>query len=124
MQKTSFALLLLALPWFVIVACSSSPTMTNPPPVNIQLVVQSAGAGAGTITSNPAGINCGSTCGASFSSGTAPPQPAASPDGNCPPRSGPHRADSHRKAQSLMQNLKTFVLTDCSSQSIIASSVS
>jgi phospholipase C len=37
----------------------------------IQLTVQSAGTGAGTITSSPAGINCGPTCSASFASGTA-----------------------------------------------------
>ncbi len=33
--------------------------------------MQGAGSGAGTITSSPAGINCGQTCSASFPSGTA-----------------------------------------------------
>jgi hypothetical protein len=44
------------------------PTDTAPPPV--ALAVTSSGAGAGTITSSPAGINCGSTCTASFPAGT------------------------------------------------------
>lgn len=35
------------------------------------LAVTKAGAGSGTVTSSPAGINCGSTCSASFSSGTS-----------------------------------------------------
>jgi subtilisin family serine protease len=34
------------------------------------LTVQKSGAGTGTVTSSPAGINCGSTCTASYSSGT------------------------------------------------------
>jgi phospholipase C len=36
----------------------------------IQLTVQSAGAGTGTVTSNPAGISCPTTCTASFATGT------------------------------------------------------
>jgi hypothetical protein len=35
------------------------------------LTVSRAGTGAGTVTSNPAGINCGTACAASLSSGTA-----------------------------------------------------
>jgi putative Ig domain-containing protein/List-Bact-rpt repeat protein len=34
------------------------------------LQIQKAGTGSGTVTSNPSGINCGSTCSKSFSSGT------------------------------------------------------
>jgi subtilisin family serine protease len=34
------------------------------------LTVTKAGTGAGTVTSNPAGINCGATCSASFTGGT------------------------------------------------------
>ena len=58
---------------FLIVLCgcggggASSSTF---PTGSVQLTVQSAGAGAGTVSSNPAGINCGQTCAASFSSGT------------------------------------------------------
>jgi phospholipase C len=37
---------------------------------SIQLSVQTAGAGGGTISSNPVGINCGQACSASFTSGT------------------------------------------------------
>ncbi|MDE2180609.1 MAG: hypothetical protein KGJ40_07160, partial [candidate division NC10 bacterium] len=35
------------------------------------LTVTKAGTGSGTVTSSPAGINCGSTCSGSFASGTA-----------------------------------------------------
>src|SRR5207245_871918 len=34
------------------------------------LTVSQAGAGTGTVTSNPAGISCGATCSASFANGT------------------------------------------------------
>src|ERR1019366_2893636 len=37
----------------------------------VQLTVQNAGTGAGTVTSNPSSINCGQTCTASFASGTS-----------------------------------------------------
>jgi phospholipase C len=37
----------------------------------VQLTVTSAGTGAGTVTSSPAGISCGTTCSAEFASGTA-----------------------------------------------------
>jgi aryl-phospho-beta-D-glucosidase BglC (GH1 family) len=35
------------------------------------LTVTKAGTGSGTVTSSPSGINCGSTCGASYSNGTS-----------------------------------------------------
>jgi len=41
---------------------------THPGP--FELSVQAAGAGGGTISSNPAGINCGTACSASFANGT------------------------------------------------------
>ena len=37
---------------------------------NFALTVTKAGTGTGTVTSNPAGISCGATCSASFTSGT------------------------------------------------------
>jgi phospholipase C len=40
------------------------------PPGSVQLTVQGAGAGGGTISSDPAGIACGTTCSAAFASGT------------------------------------------------------
>jgi phospholipase C len=49
---------------------SVAATFTANPPSTFQLTVQNAGTGAGTVTSNPAGINCGATCSASFNSGT------------------------------------------------------
>lgn len=41
-----------------------------PPPTNAQLTVQLSGAGTGTVSSSPAGINCGSTCSANFNTGS------------------------------------------------------
>src|SRR5688500_9569504 len=35
------------------------------------LQVQKSGTGSGTVTSNPTGINCGTTCSRSFSGGTS-----------------------------------------------------
>lgn len=46
-----------------------TPTSTPPPPYTI--TVQKSGNGTGTITSNPSGINCSSTCNATFSGGTS-----------------------------------------------------
>jgi endoglucanase len=40
-------------------------------PGNFALTVTKAGAGSGTVTSSPSGINCGSTCSANYSSGTS-----------------------------------------------------
>src|SRR5262249_28515029 len=40
-------------------------------PSSFALTVSKAGTGSGTITSAPAGINCGTTCSTSFTSGTA-----------------------------------------------------
>jgi aryl-phospho-beta-D-glucosidase BglC (GH1 family) len=40
-------------------------------PVNYALTVTKAGAGSGTVTSTPSGINCGGTCSASYANGTS-----------------------------------------------------
>ena len=42
-----------------------------PPPVTHTLSVSKTGSGSGTVTSSPSGINCGSTCSASFNDGTS-----------------------------------------------------
>jgi phospholipase C len=56
----------------VVTGCVSHPKSAPPPPTTTyQLSVQSSGNGGGTITSSPAGVNCGQTCSATFSSGTA-----------------------------------------------------
>ena len=49
---------------------------------SIQLTVNSAGTGAGTVTSSPAGINCPGTCTASFSKGAAVVLTATPDSGN------------------------------------------
>ena len=44
--------------------------ITEPPPVEHTLTVQKGGSGTGTVVSNPAGIDCGSTCAADYVDGT------------------------------------------------------
>ncbi|MEO8461058.1 MAG: hypothetical protein ABI451_11060, partial [Dokdonella sp.] len=46
------------------------PSSTTAPP-SYSLTLQRTGTGAGTITSNPSGINCGSTCQAGFAANTS-----------------------------------------------------
>ncbi len=48
-----------------------SPRANNFMGGQVTLTVSKVGAGNGTVTSNPAGINCGSTCSAGFTNGTA-----------------------------------------------------
>jgi hypothetical protein len=43
----------------------------SPPPTQHALTVSRTGTGSGTVTSSPAGINCGSDCSQSYNSGTA-----------------------------------------------------
>ena len=51
--------------------CGAGPgSNTQPPPASFQVSVTIAGAGTGTVTSTPAGINCPTTCSASFSQNT------------------------------------------------------
>lgn len=47
----------------------SQRTFGNPPPSAYRLTVSSSG--SGSVTSNPAGISCGSTCSATFSAGSS-----------------------------------------------------
>lgn len=55
----------------LLVGCGGGTAQTAPEnPGSVQLTVQPSGNGSGTVTSTPAGISCGSTCTASFSSGT------------------------------------------------------
>ncbi|MFN2304402.1 MAG: InlB B-repeat-containing protein, partial [Anaerolineales bacterium] len=44
--------------------------LDQPPVTNQLLTVDKSGTGTGLVTSNPTGINCGSSCSASFSQGT------------------------------------------------------
>ncbi|MGE3972447.1 MAG: hypothetical protein AB7E78_13960 [Porticoccaceae bacterium] len=43
----------------------------NPPPGPFTLTVTKGGSGAGTVTSNPTGIDCGTDCNESYTSGTS-----------------------------------------------------
>lgn len=55
----------------VTMSAAESVTATfNPAVTTFALTVTKAGTGAGTVTSNPTGINCGSGCTASFNDGT------------------------------------------------------
>ena len=51
-------------------------------PADYALSVSSAGAGTGTVTSNPAGIDCGATCAADFTDGTSVTLTAAAAAGS------------------------------------------
>jgi lysophospholipase L1-like esterase len=48
----------------------------------VALTVSKAGTGAGTVTSSPAGINCGATCSANFTSGASVTLTAAATSGS------------------------------------------
>jgi phospholipase C len=61
----SLSILLFLAPLGILCGCGSA---TIP---NFQLTVQNTGTGTGSITSIPAGISCGQTCGISFAKGTA-----------------------------------------------------
>lgn len=49
-------------------SASVTAAFTGPPPVQLSLTI--AGAGSGTVTSNPAGLNCTQSCTASFPKGS------------------------------------------------------
>jgi phospholipase C len=53
-----------------LVGCGGTGNGSTASPSTFQLTVSQTGSGTGTITSSPAGINCGQTCSATFSSGT------------------------------------------------------
>ena len=57
--------------------------VSAPPPVTqYALGVTKSGDGAGTVTSSPAGIDCGATCSASYNAGTSVTLTASSPPGS------------------------------------------
>jgi len=62
----AFSLVSLAL--IIVNACGGGGSSSSLPSSSVQLTVTSSS--GGTVASNPAGINCGQTCTASFSSGT------------------------------------------------------
>jgi hypothetical protein len=50
--------------------CSTTVSVGATPPQTFPLTVARLGSGFGTVTSNPAGIDCGGTCSSSFTQGT------------------------------------------------------
>jgi phospholipase C len=71
----------------ILLAIQSSVTATfsasaQPPPATVVLTVTDSGGGTGTVTSAPAGISCGSTCSASFATGTSVTLTANPSDGS------------------------------------------
>jgi hypothetical protein len=52
-------------------ARSVTATFNNSPVTTYALAVQKSGTGSGTVTSTPAGVNCGTACAPSFDSGTS-----------------------------------------------------
>jgi hypothetical protein len=60
----------------------SSPTFTVAPKVTRTLTVTKGGGGTGTVTSNPTGIDCGSTCSHNFDDGTSVTLTAAASAGS------------------------------------------
>jgi phospholipase C len=69
--RTASSICLLAFLSFAFCGCGGGHVPPSPSPGPVQVSVQAAGTGGGTISSSPAGINCGPTCSASFASGTA-----------------------------------------------------
>jgi cellulose 1,4-beta-cellobiosidase len=63
-------------------ATSAQAQATTQAGTNFTLTVSKAGTGTGTVTSSTGGINCGSTCSASISSGTAVTLTAAAASGS------------------------------------------
>ncbi len=53
------------------IAARTCTATFNPSSVTYTLAVTKAGAGAGTVTSTPAGINCGADCSEAYTTGTA-----------------------------------------------------
>ena len=64
--------------------CNASPARaTTEVSAAVQVTVQSAGTGTGTVTSSPSGINCPQTCTASFPKGSKVVLTAAPTAGTC-----------------------------------------
>lgn len=59
-----------------------TPPATPPPAASVTLTVTTAGTGTGLVTSNPAGLNCGTTCTLTVTSGTVVTLTASPASGN------------------------------------------
>lgn len=80
-RRIASLLVLIPAPFWM-AGCGGMRAPQGPPPLQeYQLVVTAPGAGSGTVTSTPKGINCPKTCSANFAQGTKV-QLAASPASN------------------------------------------
>jgi Divergent InlB B-repeat domain len=80
--------------------------------VKRKLTVEKKGAGTGTVTSSPAGIGCGATCGASFTIGTAVTLTAApGPKTLKPSWAGCDSVDAENKCLVTMSAARTVTVT-------------
>jgi hypothetical protein len=61
---------------------TATPPPPPPPPAQRTLTVSKAGTGSGTVTSSPAGIDCGTACSHAFTDGTAVTLTASAPAGS------------------------------------------
>jgi hypothetical protein len=66
----------------VLLNTTTTGSSTQPPPTTRILTVANAGPGAGSVTSSPAGINCGATCSASYDDGAGVALAAAAAPGS------------------------------------------
>jgi phospholipase C len=86
LQLTALSLITVTL--MLLSACGGGSPGSNstppPPPVTNtdQVSITLAGTGSGTVTSTPAGINCGSVCSATFNDGTTVQLTATAPAGS------------------------------------------
>jgi phospholipase C len=62
--------------------CGISSVARATTSTSLELTIDKAGTGTGTVTSSPAGIKCGSTCGAKFSKGASVKLTAAAASGS------------------------------------------
>jgi hypothetical protein len=66
---------------FMLVSCGDNG-VTEPPVESFSLMVMKTGPGTGTVTSAPAGIDCGTVCSADFQAGTVVTLTAVAPGGS------------------------------------------
>jgi len=66
----------------ILASCGDGEGVTDPPLPSQALLVTKAGAGIGTVTSSPPGIDCGAVCSAEFPEGAVVTLTASAPSGS------------------------------------------